>query len=151
MRRRILTFVISFVIAVTLHAGWLQLAARELYRRGIPGFDAGPLSLGILLVMMGVFAIGLSLFVLEPTRKDEGWTRALALGAAYGLVIFGFANLRNALQITNWQFGISLIDAVWGTVLATATVALTRLAWEKIEEKKHDRTRRTKSTRSAPR
>lgn len=151
MRRRIITFVISFVIASALHAGWLQLAARELYRRGIPGFDAGPFSIGILLAMMGVFAVGLTLFVFEPTRKDETWTRALALGATYGLVVFGFANLRNTLQIADWQFGISLIDAIWGTVLATATVALTRLAWEKIEEKKHDRTRRAKPSRQAPR
>ena len=100
---------------------------------------------------MGVFALGLTLFVFEPTRKDENWTRALMLGAAYGSIVFAFANLRNTLQITNWQFGISLIDAVWGTVLSTATVALTQLAWEKIEEKKHDRARRAKSTRSAPR
>lgn len=136
MKQRIITFGLSFGVATLLHAIWIQVAARELYRRAIPGFATGPISWQILLGLAACLAAGLVVFVFESSKNDLAWNRALLLGGTFGLVLFGFSNLRNSLQLSDWQVGISLIDTIWGGVLAMATVALTRLILDKLRERK---------------
>jgi uncharacterized membrane protein len=69
-----------------------------------------------------LFIVGLLLLVVLPAVEHDSWIRALLLGGLLGMVAYATYDLTNLASIKNWPIVVTMVDIVWGTILA-ATVA----------------------------
>ena len=111
----ILLSIVGFII---LDGIWLGLVMTDFYRtqllpigRIVNGTFAPVWSAAALVyVLLGV---GVSVFVV-PRVNDVG--SAAALGALFGLVVYGVYDLTNLSTLTNWPVRLTIADMAWGAV-----------------------------------
>lgn len=97
---------------------WLTVIAKDLYQSEIGsllkkefnGYAAG--------AFYAIFIAGLTLFVLLPAFEAKSLLRALALGAAFGLVTYATYDLTNLATLNGFTTRIALIDMAWGSILS---------------------------------
>jgi uncharacterized membrane protein len=136
MQKKITSFVICLAIFLTLHYTWTQWAADGIYSRALEPYATAGFS-AVWFIFFGLlFTAGLVWLALFSGDKRAGMSKSLLRAGIYGLVIFGLSNIRNLQLFSDWQLGISIIDTVWGAVVATTSVALTIIILEKLNDKK---------------
>jgi uncharacterized membrane protein len=99
---------------------WLGLVARTLYRKYL-GFLMSPSpnwAAAILFYLL--FIAGLLVFAVLPGLKAESMSRAVLLGALFGLVSYATYDLTNLATIKDWPLVVTIVDMIWGTFLAAS-------------------------------
>lgn len=79
-----------------------------------------------------LFIIGLVVFVITPALQKNSWVTALLLGALFGLITYATYDLTNLATIKNWPIIVTIIDLIWGTVLAASVSVVSFLIASKI-------------------
>jgi uncharacterized membrane protein len=79
-----------------------------------------------------LFIAGLVIFVISPAVEKKSWVNALLSGAFFGLISYATYDLTNLATMKNWPLLVTVIDLIWGTVLAASVSALTYLIANKI-------------------
>jgi uncharacterized membrane protein len=132
MSRLLLAYVGTLVTFGVLDLLWLGFVAKGFYQAQV-----GPLLLarphwGAALLLYALYAAGVVFFVVAPAQDAAGWTRALAHGALFGLVVYATYDLTNLAILKGWTVGVAVADILWGAAVtaasATAGHALSRLA-----------------------
>ncbi|MFN7981661.1 MAG: DUF2177 family protein [Vicinamibacterales bacterium] len=123
----VLVSIVSFIV---LDGLWLGLVMTNFYRTQLMGIGR---------IVDGVFApvwaaaapvylllgIGVAVFVVPRAASAS---TALALGALFGLVVYGVYDLTNYSTLTNYPLRLTIVDMLWGAV-ACGTVALIAFSW----------------------
>jgi len=66
-----------------------------------------------------LYTVGLVYFVIAPSLQNNvGVLRVALVGALFGLIAYATYDLTNQATMKNWPVLITLIDLVWGAVLA---------------------------------
>jgi uncharacterized membrane protein len=104
---------------------WLGLVARGFYRRRLGSLLAEKANWAAAVVFYLIFIAGLVLFVIEPAVGDGSWPRALGYGAAFGFVTYATYDLTNLATLKAWPLSVTIVDLVWGTVLAASVATAT--------------------------
>lgn len=122
MKEALQALIATLGIMAVLDAVWLGIVARSFYKKYI-GFimtDKPVWSAAVLFYI--IFAIGLSYFVIHPAWQQSWATGKLALSAGlFGLVTYATYDLTNQATLKNWPATVTIVDLIWGTVLATMT------------------------------
>jgi uncharacterized membrane protein len=120
-------YITAFLSFLAIDAVWLGVIAPRFYRKYIGHLMAENANLFAAGLFYVLFIAGLTMFVIQPAIKEASWLVALTRGAFFGLVTYATFDLTNQAVLKNWPWTVTLVDMLWGTVLA-ASVALTSYA-----------------------
>ncbi|PWT88931.1 MAG: DUF2177 domain-containing protein [Acidobacteria bacterium] len=78
-----------------------------------------------------LMALGVAFFVL-PYCAGKSLGMTFAVGALFGLVLYGVYDLTNYSILVGWTIPLTIADMVWGMVICGSVSALTSLITSKI-------------------
>ena len=131
MKTRLIAYITTLVVLLTLDAIWLVTVAGSTYRQAIghlmlerPNFIAAAL-------FYAVYVVGILVFAVMPALRSGQLTFALTHGALFGFFAYLTYDMTNLSTLKGWPLWLAALDTVWGTVLTAAAASggflLTRL------------------------
>lgn len=125
-------FLIALPVFVVIDLIWLALVARNFYGKHL-GFlmrpDINWYAAGIFYLL---FISGLIVFVISPAIDRHSWTHALFYGALFGLITYATYDLTNLATLKDWPVIVTVVDLIWGTVLAGSISVITYFVSDRI-------------------
>ncbi|MEI6510433.1 MAG: DUF2177 family protein [Candidatus Uhrbacteria bacterium] len=111
---------------------WLGVVSKDFYRARIGALMKPDVNWVAAVIFYLIFVFGLVTFVIKPALEKGDWTRALLLGALFGLVSYATYDLTNLAVAKDWPLSVTLVDLAWGAVLASSVSTVTYLVAKKI-------------------
>jgi uncharacterized membrane protein len=129
-------FIKQFLIGLLVFFGidmiWLVLVAKGFYQKHI-GFLMKPdVNWSAAIIFYLLFIAGLVMFVISPAVEKHSWVRALLFGAMFGLITYSTYDLTNLATLKDWPLLVTVVDLIWGTVLASSVSVITYFIVTKI-------------------
>lgn len=75
-----------------------------------------------------LFVLGLLVFVIVPSLESGSTKMVLILGALFGLITYATYDLTNLATVKDWPLVVTVVDLLWGGILATSVSYLGFLA-----------------------
>lgn len=111
---------------------WLGIVAKNFYRAQIGTLMTPNVNWGAAIIFYFLFIVGLVVFVIEPAVEKNTWSHAFMLGALFGLICYATYDLTNLAITKDWPFLVTIVDLLWGTVLAASVSTITYFIAKKI-------------------
>jgi uncharacterized membrane protein len=125
-------FLIALPVFFAIDIAWLVLVAKKFYQQQI-GFLMKPdINWFAAIIFYLLFIAGLVIFVISPAVEKHSWLHALLFGALFGLVTYATYDLTNLATMKDWPLLVTVVDLVWGTVLAASISGITYFISGKI-------------------
>jgi uncharacterized membrane protein len=124
----VMTLVAFFVVDMV----WLGIMAPRYYRPTMGDIALATVNLPAAATFYVLYPIGLLVFAIYPALKSGSVTTALIYGALFGFFTYASYDLTNLATLRNWTWSLTLIDVAWGTILASASAAITFLLLTKF-------------------
>ena len=118
-------YAIALPTFLALDLVWLGLVARSFYKAQLGHLMRVNVNWGAASAFYLVFVAGIVVLVVLPAIERESLTRALLLGALFGLVTYAAYDLTNLAVLEGFPLKIALVDLLWGTVLCASVSAIT--------------------------
>lgn len=119
----LITIPVFFVIDII----WLAVVAKGFYSAHLGYIMAESVRWPAAVIFYLLYIAGLVLFVIMPAVEKQSWLRALALGAALGLVSYATYDLTNYATIRDWPMVVVIVDMIWGMALSAGVSAISSL------------------------
>jgi uncharacterized membrane protein len=125
-------FLIALPIFFVIDMVWLVLVAKKFYQGQI-GFLMKPdINWFAAIIFYLLFIAGLAIFVISPAVEKHSWVHAIFFGALFGLITYATYDLTNLATLKDWPFLVTVVDLIWGTVLAASISGVTYFIASKI-------------------
>lgn len=125
-------FLIALPVFFIIDMAWLVLIARNFYQKQL-GFLMKPdIGWFAAISFYLLFIAGLIVFVIAPAIEKNSWSHALIFGAFFGLVTYATYDLTNLATLKDWPVLVTIVDLIWGSVLAASISVITYLISGKI-------------------
>lgn len=125
-------FAIALPVFFAIDMIWLGFLAKNFYRSQI-GFLMKPdINWIAAIVFYLIFITGLVLFVISPALEKGSWTHALLFGALFGFVCYATYDLTNLAVAKDWPLLVTIVDMIWGAVLAGSVSIVAYFIADKI-------------------
>jgi uncharacterized membrane protein len=120
-------FFIALPVFFAIDIVWLALVAKNFYKQQI-GFLMKPdINWLAAIIFYLLFITGLIIFVITPSMVRQSWVHALLYGALFGLVTYATYDLTNLATVKDWPILVTVVDLVWGSLLAGSVSVITYL------------------------
>ncbi len=103
---------------------WLGFVARTFYKNQIGFLLTEKPNWYAAIVFYLLFVAGLLVFAVVPGLQANSWKKLLCLAALYGLITYATYDLTNLATVKNWPWMVTVVDMIWGVVLATAVSSI---------------------------
>jgi uncharacterized membrane protein len=118
-------FLIALPVFFAIDMIWLVLVAKKFYQQQI-GFLMKPdINWFAAIIFYLLFIFGLVTFVILPAVEKHSWTSAVLYGALFGLITYATYDLTNLATLKDWPLIVTIVDLIWGTVLAASISGIT--------------------------
>jgi uncharacterized membrane protein len=117
-------YVFSLVGFLVIDMIWLGVVARGFYRRHLGFLLADQVNWWAAIAFYLLFVAGVLVFAVAPGLQAQSLARTLLLGGFFGLVTYATYDLTNMATVKSWPWVVTVVDMVWGTVLAAAVSAI---------------------------
>ena len=125
-------FFIALPVFFVIDMIWLVFVAKKFYQQQI-GFLMKPdINWIAAIIFYLLFIGGLVIFVISPAVKLQSWVHALIYGALFGLITYATYDLTNLATIKDWPLLVTVVDLIWGTVLAASISLITYFIANKV-------------------
>jgi len=125
-------FLIALPVFFVIDMFWLVLVAKKFYQSQI-GFLMKPdINWLAAIIFYLLFITGLVIFVISPAVEKHSWVHALIFGALFGLITYATYDLTNLATLKDWPLLVTVVDLIWGTVLAASISGITYFIAGKI-------------------
>jgi uncharacterized membrane protein len=125
-------FLIALPIFFLIDIAWLVLVAKKFYQEQI-GFLMKPdINWAAAIIFYLLFIGGLVIFVISPSVEKHSWIHAILFGALFGLITYATYDLTNLATMKDWPLLVTVVDLIWGTVLAGSISGITYFIAGKI-------------------
>jgi len=125
-------FLIALPVFFVIDMVWLVLVAKKFYQQQI-GFLMKPdINWFAAIIFYLLFIAGLVVFVISPAVEKHSWVHALIFGALFGLITYATYDLTNLATLKDWPLLVTVVDLIWGTVLAASISGITYFIAGKI-------------------
>jgi len=125
-------FFIALPVFFIIDMAWLVLVAKKFYHEQI-GFLMKPdINWFAAIIFYLMFIAGLVIFVVSPAVEKHSWVHALVFGALFGLITYATYDLTNLATLKDWPVLVTIVDLIWGTVLAASISVVTYLIYNKL-------------------
>lgn len=111
---------------------WLGVVSKNFYRAQIGPLMTSNVNWIAAIIFYLIFIVGLVVFVIEPAMAKGNWLHALLFGALFGLVCYATYDLTNLAIAKDWPLLVTIVDLVWGAVLAASVSTITYFIAKKI-------------------
>ena len=125
-------FIIALPVFFAIDMVWLAVVAKNFYQQQI-GFLMKPgINWVAAIVFYLLFITGLIVFVISPAVVKQSWVHALLFGALFGLITYATYDLTNLATMKDWPLLVTIVDLIWGSVLAASVSVITYLIASKV-------------------
>lgn len=111
---------------------WLGLVAKKFYASQIGFLMKNDINWTAAIIFYLLFIVGLVLFVIMPSLEKNSLVHALIFGALFGCITYATYDLTNLATLKDWPLLVTIVDLIWGAVLAASVSAITYLIANKI-------------------
>lgn len=118
-------FVTALTVFFTIDMFWLGFVAKEFYAKQIGSLMKPDINWTAAIVFYLIFIAGLVVFVITPALQKNSWVNAVLFGAFYGLVCYATYDLTNLAVAKDWPLLVTIVDLIWGAVLAASVSVIT--------------------------
>ncbi len=118
-------YAIALPIFFAMDMLWLGVVAKKFYAQHIGMLLKSNINWAAAILFYLLFLVGLVIFVIGPAVERGGWSRAMMLGALFGLITYATYDLTNLATMKNWPLALTVVDMLWGMVLAASVSSLT--------------------------
>ncbi|MFZ2523096.1 MAG: DUF2177 family protein [Minisyncoccia bacterium] len=125
-------FAIALPVFFAIDMVWLGLVAKDFYRAQIGPLMKADVNWAAAIIFYLIFIAGLVVFVISPAMEKGTWTLALLYGALFGLVCYATYDLTNLAVAKDWPLLVTIVDLIWGAVLASSVSVATYFIASKI-------------------
>ncbi len=125
-------YAIALPVFLAIDMIWLGLVAKNFYRAQIGHLMKPDVNWTAAIIFYLIFIAGLVVFVITPAVEKNSWTQALLLGALFGLACYATYDLTNLAVAKDWPLLVTVVDLIWGAVLAAAVSTITYFIAHKI-------------------
>jgi uncharacterized membrane protein len=125
-------FLIALPVFFAIDMVWLVLVAKNFYQKQIGFLMTPDINWLAAIIFYLLFITGLIIFVITPAMVKQSWVHALLYGALFGLVTYATYDLTNLATVKDWPLLVTLVDLVWGSVLAASVSVITYLIANRI-------------------
>ena len=125
-------FGIALPVFFAIDMLWLGLIAKDFYAKQIGGLMKPDINWTAAIIFYLIFIVGLVVFVITPAVVKNSWTQAVLMGALFGFVCYATYDLTNLAVAKDWPVFVTIIDLIWGAVLAASVSVITFLIATKI-------------------
>ena len=125
-------YAIALPVFFAIDMVWLGLVAKNFYRAQIGTLMKSDVNWTAAIIFYLIFIAGLVVFVISPAMEKGSWTHALLFGALFGFVCYATYDLTNLAVAKDWPLLVTIVDLVWGAVLAASVSVVTFFIASKI-------------------
>ena len=125
-------YAIALPVFFAIDMIWLGLVATNFYRGQIGSLMKTDINWTAAIVFYLLFIVGLVFFVITPAIEKGSWTYALLVGAFFGFITYATYDLTNLATLKDWPLLVTIVDLVWGAVLAASVSTVTYFIAHKI-------------------
>ena len=125
-------FLIALPTFFVIDMVWLILVARKFYSEQIGFLMKTDIQWPAAILFYILFNVALVIFVIGPAVEKHSCMHALLYGAFFGLVTYATYDLTNLATLKDWPLLITVVDLVWGSVLAASISVITYLISTRI-------------------
>jgi uncharacterized membrane protein len=125
-------YCIALPIFFAVDMVWLGVAAKNFYAKHIGFLMKANVNWAAAILFYLLFIGGLVVFVVTPALEKGSWVRALLFGALFGLITYATYDLTNLATLKDWPLVVTVVDLIWGTVLAASVSVATYAVAKKI-------------------
>ncbi|MFT5436633.1 MAG: putative membrane protein [Ulvibacter sp.] len=125
-------YAIALPVFLAIDMVWLGLVAKRFYSNQIGSLLKPDVNWAAATFFYLLFTVGLVVFVIAPAIDKGSWTHALLFGALFGLVCYATYDLTNLAVAKDWPLLVTIVDLVWGAVLAASVSVVTYFIASKI-------------------
>jgi len=125
-------FIIALPVFLAIDMIWLVLVAKKFYQQQIGILMRPDVNWAAAIVFYLLFIIGLVTFVISPAVEKQSWIHALLYGALFGLITYATYDLTNLATLKDWPLLVTIVDLIWGSVLAGSISVVTYIIASKI-------------------
>ena len=118
-------YLIALPVFFAIDMVWLGLVAKGFYRQQIGSLMRANVNWPAAIAFYLLFILGLVVFVIAPALDKGSWARALLYGALFGLITYATYDLTNLATLRDWPVLLTVVDLIWGAVLAAAVSVAT--------------------------
>jgi uncharacterized membrane protein len=120
--KTLILYLSTAVVFFAIDLIWLGLMNSRFYKPQLAGLMSDKVNWLPAILFYLLFIVGVVLLVVLPAIEHGSWINAMLLGGLLGMVAYATYDLTNLASIKNWPIVVTIVDIVWGTILA-ATVA----------------------------
>jgi uncharacterized membrane protein len=120
---------VTLVAFLAIDLLWLGVIARGFYAEQMGPLMRPEVNWPAALAFYAVFVVGIVVLVVWPAAEGESLSRALILGALFGLVTYAAYDLTNLATLQGFPLKMAVVDLCWGTVLCTMVSFISFKAW----------------------
>jgi uncharacterized membrane protein len=125
-------YAIALPVFFVIDMIWLGLVAKGFYRTQIGALMKPEVNWTAAVIFYLIFIAGLVVFVISPAVEKSSWKHALLFGALFGLVCYATYDLTNLAVAKDWPLLVTIVDMIWGSVLAASVSIATYFIADKI-------------------
>jgi uncharacterized membrane protein len=125
-------YAIAFPVFFAMDMVWLGLVAKNFYAKQVGFLMKSNINWPAAIIFYLLFVVGLVLFVVSPALEKHSWMHAVLFGALFGLITYATYDLTNLATMKDWPLLITIVDLIWGSVLAASVSTVTYFIAVKI-------------------
>lgn len=125
-------FLVALPVFFVIDMVWLVLVAKDFYQKQIGYLMKPDINWLAAIIFYLLFIAGLVTFVISPAVLKHSWVNALLFGAFFGLITYATYDLTNLATTKDWPLLVTIIDLIWGSVLAATISVITYFAAVKL-------------------
>lgn len=125
-------YTIALPVFFAIDIVWLGIVAKNFYAKQIGALLKPDVNWTAAIIFYLIFISGLVVFVITPAMEKGSWINALLFGAFFGLVCYATYDLTNLALAKDWSLLVTIIDLIWGTILAASVSIITYFIAHKI-------------------
>lgn len=118
-------YAIALSVFFAVDMFWLGIIAKNFYRIQIGHLMKSDVNWTAAIIFYLIFIVGLVVFVISPAVEKNSWMHALLFGALFGLVCYATYDLTNLAVAKDWPLLVTIVDLIWGAVLAALVSVIT--------------------------
>jgi uncharacterized membrane protein len=122
--KQLAAYVAGLVAFVIADMAWLGTMTSRFYRPTLSDILLTSANLPPALGFYVLYPIGLVLFAVSPALKSNSLGTALTYGCLFGFFTYSTYDLSNYATLRNWTLPLTLVDMLWGTILAGFAAAI---------------------------
>jgi len=125
-------YAIALPVFFVIDMIWLGIVAKNFYRNQIGNLLRSDVNWTAAIIFYLIFIAGLIVFVVFPAIEKSSWVYALIFGALFGFVCYATYDLTNLAITKDWPLLVTVVDLIWGSVLAASVSIITYFIASKI-------------------